>query len=108
MDAGRRHDFLGQRQDFFTHYTANGMSFTFMPVLLVPSDLTRMTRSTQVDAIYRKPQPFIKRPHKNLPKSCPIGRQYSECQRNLPFLWRETLSLSSKAIYSVKIPERLI
>lgn len=50
MDAGRRHDFLGQRQDLFTHYTANGMSFTFMPVLLVPSDLTRMTRSTQEDA----------------------------------------------------------
>lgn len=51
MNANRRSDFLGQRQDFFTHYTAKGMSFMFMPVL-VTSDLTRMARSIQVDATH--------------------------------------------------------
>lgn len=52
MDVGRRHDFLGQRQDFFTHYTARGISFMLVAVLLVTSDLTRMIRSTQVEATH--------------------------------------------------------
>lgn len=43
--------FLGQTEDLFTHYLANSMSFMFMPVL-VPSDLTRITRSTQVDTTH--------------------------------------------------------
>ena len=59
MDAGRRHDFLGQGQDFFTHHTANGMSFMFMTVLLGSHKNDK--EHTGRCYTYRKPQHFIKK-----------------------------------------------
>lgn len=103
MDAGRRHDFLSQTENFYT-YQANSMSFMFMPVL-VPLDLTRMTRRCYT---YKKPQPFIKKAVQEPVQVLPCMEILFWMSNKPAFFWRETLSLSSNTVYCAKILEKLV
>lgn len=117
MDAGRHKTPVSNTKGFIILGTMSSMSVMFASVLHTPistgqhseGQMTSMygvgyhrrgawTKETHISYYEKHAHPLLQREMLSLP---------SKAVRNLLFLWRETLSLSSKAVYYRNILEKI-
>lgn len=90
-----------ETKDFTPHSIASSMGSCSYQFSLSPPDLTGIMEHTGTHCTCRKPQPFIRCCTKTSPNIALMGG-YSEHQINLPFLWRETLSIFQVYLQTLK------